>query len=806
MSFRCDPATLSRLEWDRLAECLAGSAATRRGMEACRGELFQETRASVLDRLAETAELRALLEAGEAVTFSGVGDLRETLELVTRGRSARPDELAEIQRTIEAAGRLRRLLLERRERIPRLAALAETLPELSGLAAAIAKVVSAEGHVRDDASPELAKLRRRVRELETEIERRMNACLRSSSVQPHLQDDYITTREGRPVLPVRADARGRVNGIVHDVSSSGTTVFVEPEAVVEPGNRLRMAETEAEREIERLLRELSESVRSESSALVALGATLELLDVSYARARLSEKLGASAPEIGPELELLGLRHPLLLLETGLAPEQVIANDVVPGAGVRGLVVSGPNAGGKTVVAKAIGLAALALRAGLQVPCEPGSRMPIFDSVFADIGDEQDLRQGLSTFSARMANLAGIVSRADRDTLVIVDEVGEGTEPGEGAALPQAILEALVARDATVVATTHFNRLKELAGGDARFANASAEFDADTLAPTYHITMGVPGSSGATWVAERMGLPGEVTARARELLDGDDRKLEALTRDLSELRQDLVAERGRAAEGRQASESARAAYEARLEQLRGAREQALAAMKAELEAAFHSAREELGDVMRAVQSGGAAGAGGAAAADGRAANRAYQQLRQIEERTAEVESAHVEPEPEEPRQLIDWKYVEPGVRVELEGIRGEAVLLEPPNRRGRVVVRVGGARTELPARRVLRVLGEAPAPVRPAASSVERGPEPEAVTPECDLRGMRVDEALDRAEAHLHGVLGHGVDRVRFIHGHGTGALRSAIRRWLRDAPGVESFEPGGEHDGGNGVTIASLSH
>ena len=797
MSFRCDAGTLERLEWGRLADCLAACAATGRGAEACRGELFAETRASVRDRMAETDEARALLDAGDALPFGGIVDLRRLMERVRRGETPGASEFAAIGATLDAAQRLGAFLRERAERARRLAALADTLPRLGPLADAIATVVTAEGEVRDDASSELKRLRRRLRELQSEIDRRMAGFLRDPSLQPHLQDSYVTTREGRPVLPVRAEARARVRGIVHDVSSSGTTVFIEPEGVVEQGNRLRVAQTELEREVARLLSELAGRVAADSSAIRATGATLEALDVASARGRLSQKLAGCAPELDDDgrFELVQLRHPLLLLEAGLAPEQVIANDVGFPAPALGLVISGPNAGGKSVAAKALGLAALAVRAGLHVPCAAQSRMPIADAVYADIGDEQDLRSGLSTFSARMANLAQIVAAADENTLVIVDEVGEGTEPGEGAAIAQAVLEAIVERGARVVATTHFNRLKELAGSDERFCNASAEFDPETLRPTYRIHLGAPGSSGAAWVAERMGLERSVIARAHQLLDREDRKLEALTRSLSELRQELEAERSGAIEMRAKSEATRAAYEARLEQLRSAREQALAAMKTDLEDAFKSARHELASVMRAVQRGGPS--------SGRAASRAYVELEAIEQRADRAESAHTPPAPRSP---IDWASVEPGARLELEGIREEAVLLEPPDRRNRVVVRVGGARTELPAERVRRVLAARTPERGPQRVEVERAPAPEELTPECDLRGLRVDEALDRAEAHLQRVLGRGVRRIRFIHGHGTGALRSAVRSWLRDLPDVASFAPGADHEGGNGVTIAELSH
>ena len=802
MSFRCDPATLERLEWPRFAGCLAACASTIRGAEACGRDLFCATHAGVRERLAETGEARALLDQGEVLPLAGVADLREVSDAVGRGRVVAAAELAQVCSTVEAAERVRGFLEAREERSPRLADLAGTLPALPGLAHRIARVVTPEGQVRDDASADLRKLHHRVRDLQAEIDRRMASYLRDPSVQIHLQDGYVTAREDRPVLPVRADARSRVRGIVHDLSSSGTTVFIEPEAVVELGNRLRVARTEVQREIEHLLRELSERVAENGAAIDAMGATLEVLDVAQARGRLSQKIAGSAPDTddAAALDLRELRHPLLVLEAGMSLDDVVANDLVLPDSARGLLISGPNAGGKTVAAKAVGLAALSLRAGLHVSCGPGSRLRIPGAVAADIGDDQDLRAGLSTFSARMTNLAGIVGEACEDTLVILDELGEGTEPGEGAAIAQAVLEALVERGATVIATTHFNRLKEMAGSDEHFVNASAEFDPDTLRPTYRIQVGAPGSSGATWVAERMGLPAPVLERAHQLLDHEDRKLEALTRSLSELRQELEVERREARGVREQGEAARALYEARLEKLRVAREEALSAMKSELEGAFQHAREELAGVMRTVQASGAA--------DGKAANRAYRRIESIEQRTAAVEEQHAAAPA--PREIIDWKSLQAGARLELEGVSGEATLLEPPNRRGRVVVRVGDARTELPARRVLRVLTAAEAPPAPPRAvshlAVDREPEPEQATPQCDLRGLRVDEALDRAERHLQRVLGHGVERVRFIHGHGTGALRSAIRAWLRDLPDVSRVEPGGDHEGGNGVTIAVLTH
>jgi DNA mismatch repair protein MutS2 len=663
----------------------------------------------------------------------------------------------------------------------------------------LSELISPEGEVRDEASPALARARRQVREHEAEIERIMARALRDPEVREHLQDEYSTHRFDRPVLPVRAAAGPRVRGIVHDVSSSGTTVFIEPEAAVEAGNRLRIARTEVEREIERVLRRASEAVRARGLELDAQGTTLAALDAAMARGRLSHRLDARAPELcsAPEIELRGLRHPLLLLEAGLAPEAVVRSDLGPPQGARCLIISGPNAGGKSVAAKAIGLAALALRAGLHLPCDEGSRMGVFDSVLADIGDEQDLRAGLSTFSARMRNAARILAAANPHALVILDEIGEGTEPGEGAALAQSLLESLVERGATVIATTHFNRLKELAGGDPRFANASAEFDPRTLAPTYRIHGGVPGSSGAMYAAERMGLDAQVIERARALLDREDRRLEALTRSLSELRQELEAERQLTHRARAESESARDAYRHRLEALRRSREAQLAAMKTELESAFQSARAEIAAVIRGLQRG--EGDAQSSVDAGRAANRAQERLREIARRSREAERAHA---PAPPSPGVADELLVAGARVELTGVPGESIVLDPPDRRGRVAVRSGSARSLVPRERIARVLGARPPAAPVVRVEVQRASEPGAV--ECDLRGLRVDEALDRADAHLQAHLGHGGSQLVFIHGHGSGALRDAVRGWLRGVAQVAELRSGAAGEGGNGVTVVRL--
>ncbi|MFQ5699239.1 MAG: endonuclease MutS2 [Myxococcota bacterium] len=810
MTFRCDEATLERLEWPRLTDQLSRLAATERGARACRDAGFGPTRAGAADRRAETSEARVLLAEGEEPPFGGITDLGPILESLGQGAVLAAEAVESVRRTLEAARRLSSFLAQRSTRAPRLATLAETLPDLRGLEAEIARRVSPEGALRDDASPTLARAIQRARRARAEVQRRMQACLQDPQIVPFLQDSYVTSRWNRPVLPIRTEARGRVRGLVHDVSSSGTTVFIEPESVVETGNRLRLAEGEQERESERILRALSDRAREDSVALEATGATLERLDVILARGRLSLRLEACDPEISPDapLCLRQLRHPLLLLEGDRAPESVIPNDVVLPREARGLVLSGPNAGGKTALAKAIGLAVLSARAGLHVACSPGSSLPELDSLAADIGDEQDLRSGLSTFSARMTHLAEILREADAGSLVILDEVGGGTEPGEGAALAQAALETLVERGSRVIATTHFNRLKELAGTDARFVNASAEFDRASLDPTYRVRLGVPGSSGATWLAERVGLDPSVVERARALLDRDDRRLEALTRSLSELRQEVEAERAVASLARRETEAKRDELERRLATLRAAREKAVHAMQSDLESAYRSAREEIAAVVRDLQR--AHRSPGPEA--GRAANRARDRLeRVVESAEQQRPSGAVEHGPGEGEPVvthsIDWTLAQPGARVSVAGLSGEAVLVSGPDRRGRVEIRLGSARMTV-ARDRLQKLAAAPrdrsAP-HPRVE-VERRPADEVWSGECDLRGLRVDEALDRAEAHLNARLGTGAGPIQLIHGHGTGALRNAVREWLRQRPDVASYRPGDPAHGGNGVTVVTLTH
>jgi len=814
VAFRVSQRTLEQLDWPRVVERLASHLATPRGRARCLAEedgagrplapdLFARDEEEARALLAATAEARALLDAGEAPPLGGVPELEPVLRRLGAGGVLSVRELLDVGRALDALHATARFLAAHRDEAPGLAAEAERIVPQPELAAEIEWALDPEGVVRDAASPALAEARVRTRQLSTEVRRRVESYLHDPDVAACLSDAFVTVRGDRFVLPVRSDARGRIRGIVHDASGSGTTVFVEPEAVVDLNNRLKQAELDVERETLRVLRRLSEQA---ARALAELDAGLECLadlDAAFARGRLSREMEAVAPEVGRAgvFRLLQLRHPLL------DPARVVPNDLRLDEDLAVLVLSGPNAGGKTVAMKALALAALFVRAGLHVPAAPGARVDLVDAVLADIGDEQDLREDLSTFSAHMAALAHILESAGPGSLVVVDEIGVGTDPGEGAAIAQAALETLAESGARVVVTTHYGLLKELAEVSSRFENASVEFDPETLAPTYRLRLGTAGASSATAVAERMGLPRAVLDRARGLLEREDRQLDRMLAELAASRAALERERAEAERARTEGEEARARYRARLERLEERREKLFHEMRADLDRAFGEAHAQVAAVIRDLQRGDASA---------RDAARARERLLALEARRRETEAA-VAPdtgteaaadrrEPAGP--AVDWGRARPGDPVRVQGL-GEALLLELPDRRGRVAVRLGSARLVVPAGRVRAGRPSSRPPraprVRVEAEGAPRTPPGGGGGSErLDLHGLRVAEALERLTVSLDRALRRGCDRLEIVHGRGSGALRAAVRAYLADSPYANAFAPGTPEEGGDGVTVVSL--
>jgi DNA mismatch repair protein MutS2 len=788
--FEVSQRNLDRLEWGEVLARLAAHARTPRGREilVAKASGFATTLAEARQRQVETSEARGILDGDDVPPLDGVRDLSQLLPRLRKDGLLAGSELVEIGATSHSIVESARFLARHGEAAPGLAGYGLALPELERLAADIDTALDPSGEVLDSASPELARARRDSHQIAGEVQSRIARFLKDPGVRPHLQDEFFTVRGDRYVLPVRADAKSQIPGIVHDASSSGTTLFVEPQAVVDLNNKLKQAELTVERETRRVLKQLSDFASSHAEEIAEGLETLALVDAAFARGRLSSEMEASEPILDPDgvFELQQLRHPLL------PNAETVPNDLRLGEGFHVLVISGPNAGGKTVAMKAIALAALFSRAGLHVPADPGARVGVVDRVVADIGDEQDLRESLSTFSAHMANLASIVADSDPRSLVVLDEIGVGTDPSEGAALAQSVLESLADRGARVVTTTHYNLLKEMAEVDDRFENASVEFDGETGAPTYRLKLGAAGASSATAVAARMGMPAEVLDRANALLEREDRRLDRMLTELSTSRAALERERSEATRLRAESEASRNEYRGKLERLQERRDKLFEEMRGDLDAAFKEAHGEVAGVIRDLQQKGTA----------QDAARAREKLLRLEDQARTAQDEQVRKTAPAPKRTMDWQRAHAGDTVGVPGGRA-GKLITLPDRRGRVTVQVGGAKLTLTANQVTPGAVAAKTHKGPAATLVQVDDAP-ATSARVDLRGLRADEIDEPLAKTLDDAVRAGRGIVEVIHGVGTGALQKAVVLHLRSLPFVTRFEPAPAKEGGAGVTLVYL--
>ncbi|HEY5240935.1 MAG TPA: endonuclease MutS2, partial [Polyangiaceae bacterium] len=565
----CPPKTRSDLEWDRVLLALAERCAGPLGRELAVALPFAATRDEARAFLAQAAEATGLLELGRTLPVGEVDDVRVAVERARVGGVLAPAELRAVGRLLGAARALRRFLASRRAEVPALYDACSTDPTLDELADEITGSFDPDGTLADGASPRLRELRGEWHAARQRMLSRMEDMM--ARYEGVLQDRFVTEREGRWVLPVRSDAHERFPGIVHATSSSGSTLFVEPRAVVPMGNRLKVLEADVKREEEAVYARLSALVSDVLPSVDAAARALALADVRAATAKLARDQAMIFPAIvdEPRLDLKRARHLLLALDL----PHVVPSDLVLAA-ERAIVVSGPNAGGKTVALKTMGLAALMVRAGLPVPCGEGSTIGLFDVVLTDVGDDQSLQKNLSTFSAHISNLAEILLETTRGALVLLDELAGGTDPREGEALAAGVLDSLCARGGAVAATTHYEGLKALALADSRFVNASVGFDIATMTPTFQLAMGVPGSSSALAVARRFGMPSTVIERAERFLTREDQNFEVVVKKLHDERAALELARAAAEEREQEARVLRTRLEGELEMARSREKRAL----------------------------------------------------------------------------------------------------------------------------------------------------------------------------------------------------------------------------------------
>ncbi len=784
--------SVTTLEYPKILERLAQEAAFSASKELALALQPSTDLREVERRQAYTTEARRLLDVRPEAGVRGARDIRPLVKRAARGAMLAPAELLEVMGTVRSAGYVARLLERLEEGFPLLKALGADLPQRPALAQHIEESISGEGEVLDSASPTLRRLRIEIRGAQQRLQEKLQSLL--NEYRSALQEPIITLRSDRYVLPVRAEARAQVRGLVHDQSASGATVFIEPLVVVEMNNRLRELYLAERQEIERILTALSEEVGREALALNLDVELLAEIDLHLAKARYSQLTDSNPPRLNDQgrLKLLAARHPLL---TG----KVVPIDFRLGDDFSMVVITGPNTGGKTVALKTVGLLTLMAQAGLHIPADDRSEIAIVENVFADIGDEQSIEQSLSTFSSHQSRIVEILKQASARSLVLLDELGAGTDPSEGSALARAILMYLLERKVAVVATTHYTELKAFAHDTPGVANASVEFDVETLSPTYRLQIGLPGRSNALAIAARLGLPSEIIEQARQLLGTTGVQMESLLEDLQEDRRaaaderyHLSMERAEAEHLRKQLETERARFEEeRVRIINETRAQARRELE-QVQAQLARIKVDLGKQKLAPET----------------LDHLRSQVRAMQEQVAplpEPRRRAPEPVPEEPE--AGPLKIGDTVRVRSFNQTGELVSL--PDAKGEVEVQLGLLKVRVSAENIERLSKRQARSERGGDGS--RGvslpslSERELPDMQLDLRGQRVEEVLPTVDRYIHDAYMAGMPFVRILHGKGTGALRQAIRDQLAHHPLVRSYAPAAAADGGEGVTVVTLS-
>jgi DNA mismatch repair protein MutS2 len=746
----------------------------------------------------ETAEARLLFENKVNVTLGGARDVREPAMQATRGVLIEAQTMLDIRYTLRRATTIKRTLGRMKGTYPLLSDIANEAEECAVLQEAIARVLNDKGEILDTASPQLAIIRRDLKVAYDKLQTRLTRLIGSSTASQFLQEALITTRNGRYVIPIKAEFKGRIPGIVHDSSSSGATLFIEPLATVELNNTYRELQLAEEKEIRRILQALTDQVGAESEHIVRTVEVLAYLDLTFAKALYAEQLNATEPVIlpfkerpnpnhpGSAINLRGARHPLL---TG----SVVPIDVELDEATWVLVVTGPNTGGKTVSLKTIGLLVLMAQCGLQVPAED-AKLTVFEGVYADIGDEQSIEQSLSTFSSHMTNTIQILRECDARTLVLLDELGAGTDPAEGSALARAILTHLVNRHVTTIVTTHHPELKVYSVETSGVRNASVEFDLATLRPTYRLIIGLPGRSNALAIATRLGLDMEIIENARTMVTTENLVADDMLDEIQRTREDIRKNQLAITALREEIEEQRAELQARLDKIEDERRDIIASARRQAEGEIQDFQREVKRLRN----------------DLRGAALPLDNLRALQDAAANLSNEVKQPVPNEVENVADVEEWKPrlGENVWLPKLNAEGAIVELEKEEA--VIQVGTLKvrahlTELSH----RTRSEKRAIKRGHKREYEKSPDPIAPrgqSPgfELDLRGERVDEALKRLETYIDAAYMSGLPFARIIHGKGTGALRKAVQERVGSHPLISKVTRAEAKEGGEGVTIIHM--
>ena len=785
-----DSSVLITLEFDKIRTMLADMTGSALGREAAEALEPVGDATEVEERLAETQEAFDLVAAALAAPLGGIRDIRELLRRAEMGAVLEPTDLVAVGSTLYAARRVKQFFAALNKPVPILAKTAAAITVFRGLETAIDTAISDQGAVRDTASPELARLRREIRTTQGRVKDKLDHILHSTEYQKYFQDALVTIRGDRYVIPVKQEYRHAFPGIVHDQSASGATVFIEPMAVVNLNNDLKQLMAAELNEIERILRSLTGQVAAVADPLKASCLALGELDFAFAKARLALAMKAVRPGLNSAgaVNIRQARHPLI------APEVVMPIDVRVGREFRVLVITGPNTGGKTVSLKTVGLFALMTQAGLFIPAASSSEMPVFANVYADIGDEQSIEQSLSTFSAHMTNLVRILGRVGPADLVLIDEIGAGTDPDEGAALAMAILEYLYSRSSRVIATTHYSELKTFAYARHGIENASVEFDIQTLRPTYRLQIGVPGSSKAFLISRRLGLDAAIVARAQELLDEDHAEFDRVLTSLEEQKRLLADRQEEARRLQREVEELKGGLAREKDALAEKKNQILGKAQAEAERVLRLARAEAEGVIADLK----------AQFSAHSARERQQAIdgarRRLQAGLAEVRGADGD-EGEEHGPPPSAAELSPGAQVFVTTLGQKGTVLTVDG--DEAAVQVGIMKLNVPVASC-RLLAAPPANRKPERRSGVDLAKAQEATRQIDIRGQTVEEAEAVLDKFLDDAILGGLSEVHVIHGKGTGALKKGVRAYLKTHRAIREIRIGEVGEGGDGVTVAKL--
>lgn len=790
---------LQILEYNKIKERLAEHTTSRLGHKLVVNLKPVSDLQYINQRQEEVTAAKKILNREGGVPLGGIRDIREALKKSSKEITLDGKELLDIANTLRAGRKLKRYLLGLEDEEDEYRTVMKhvlQIKKFQSLERTIQKAVDDQGRVMDSASSKLRNIRRKITNYSQRIKDKLNSILNSSKYKKFIQDFLVTVRDERYVIPIKSQFQSKVEGIVHDQSASRQTVFIEPMAVVKLNNELRSLRSKEEEEIYRILTELTSEVRKELTGIKETLKLLAFLDFTFAKAKYSQEISGAEPLLNEEqnIKLEKARHPLI------PQEEVVPISVQLGDRFNTLVITGPNTGGKTVTLKTVGLLTLMAQAGLHVPALSGSKLAVFDQVYGDIGDEQSIEQNLSTFSSHMTRIIEILRKAEKNTLVLIDEIGAGTDPTEGAALGMSILEELHNRDINTIATTHYSQLKAFAYQKDGIENASVEFNVETLRPTYRLQMGLPGRSNAFEIANRLGLDHDIIEQARNMLSEEQIQADEIIQDIEESKKSIVENEADIKKQKEEVEALKEEYKAKLAELKQLKKKIKKDAYKEAEEIIDAAKNKVDKVIKEVKA--------QAETDRRQIDRAKSKLdrhsHQLDNKRTDIETELHEEELENAP-----KGLQEGEQVRIKDLNREGEIVEVLSNKEEVVIQAGPMKVNVDINRLERIdddeVNKSTKQVGKSASINRiRSKKSRRISPKLDLRGLRAMEAKEKTDKYLDDAYLAGISKAEIVHGKGTGVLREVVHDLLEEHPQVIGYRLGQEKEGGLGVTIVEF--